>query len=162
MPHARADLNFENGKMDCIFPASLRMMPNKDDFIESKPIKIVRAFVFTFSKPINLQQLKGKNIALRRGLSYGNVRDKIDANFIELNNVESAMRLLRKHRVDAVIEYHQDLMAAKNQLQYTTSPRFLKDQPVYQTQDSVVCHNNKSNQVFINELNEVIGTLKTH
>jgi len=159
MPHARADMSFQKGQVDCIFPASLTTMPNKQQLVQSQPLNIVSAFVFTRHAPMSLSQLKGKNVALRRGLTYGNVRDKVEANFVDLNNVESGLLLLQKERVDAVIEYMQDLKAARNQLQLRKLPSYLEDQPVYEAQDAVVCYNRPENLNFMNELNQIISSL---
>lgn len=44
---ARTGVLFDDGKYDCIFPASTQTMPQKDKLIESLPINFAKAHFFT-------------------------------------------------------------------------------------------------------------------
>ena len=52
-------------------------IPNPDSFISSKPINITKAYIFSLTTYQSIQEFEGKRLAIRRGLSIGNIRKKI-------------------------------------------------------------------------------------
>ncbi|WP_334313413.1 hypothetical protein [Psychrosphaera algicola] len=116
VPMARADQMFERKLVNCIFPASTAQMPNKERFIQSKPLKTIYAYILVKNKALLNQSLADKNIALKRGLGFGNIRNRIFANYVELNTDELVLKMLKRERVDAIVAYLPDLIAAQHKI----------------------------------------------
>lgn len=159
VPMARADLLFERHLVDCVFPGSTAQMSNREKLGQSKPLRTIYAYIFVKDKETLQHSFKDKNIALRRGLGFGNVRERLFANFIDLNSDELALKMLNKGRVDAVVAYFPDLVAAQHKMGERHLPYYDEKRPIYQAEEALVCHKNIKTDKYISTANQLIKNL---
>ena len=157
---ARVDLLFAQKKIDCLFPASTSTMPSPQNYVVSKPVNSTFAFVFSIEPYQSLQQFEGKVLAIRRGLSVGNIRTNFDADFANIASDTAMINFLHKHRADGLIGYLEDMQAAYKSMGLPMD-FYNKAHPVHVSEDAFVCHKNAFTQAKITSFNRTIDALKT-
>lgn len=158
-PPGRAGILWDNKEVNCLFPGSSNAMPNKSNFVMSEPAFLSNAFLFSNTPYTTIDEFKFKRIAIRRGFSYGNIRDQFPATYVELETEAALVEFLLKNRVDAMIAYITDTYATFRDSNHQL-PFYLQAQPVYQSVDAFLCHKNKQNIQFIKSANAVIHEWK--
>lgn len=149
-PPGRVEVLFADKQVDCLFPGSTEHMEGKDNFIQSAAVQELRAYIFSRKKYHNLKDFNGKNIGIQRGFSYGKIRERFEANFVELTSNENAFNMLNKQRLDAVVAYLPDALAVQDKMQLP-SAYYAPDSAIHAAVDAFVCH--KEAEPFIMEMN---------
>lgn len=158
-PPSRAELLWVNKKIDCLFPANIATMQTEHPMLSSLAINVVEAFIFSNNEYTNLDVFKPRLVALRRGISYGNIRETLEANFLELNSDEQSIKMLKKNRVDGIIAYYSDISGVCKALDIPM-PYFNSDLPVYVASEHLVCFDNAANRTLIEQTNKKIMQLQ--
>lgn len=158
-PQARIDKMFHQFDVDCIFPASTNNMLDPERFIQSAEIASIDAFLFSREPYQASSQFYKKNIGIKYGVSLGGIRQKLKANYVELESNEHLVKLLRAGRIDAFIAYEVDAIATYKLLD--VEPDFhLASSPVYTTNEAFVCHRNEKNMAALHNINKVIASIE--
>lgn len=157
---ARVDLLFAQKKIDCLFPASTATMPSPQNYISSKPVNITKAYIFSIEPYSSLNEFEGKVLAIRRGLSIGNIRTKFNADYANINSDAAMVRFLHKERADGMVAYLADAKAAYKSLDLAID-FYQESIPVHTSEDAIVCHKNAFTQAKIASFNRTIDKLKT-
>jgi ABC-type amino acid transport substrate-binding protein len=157
-PPARVDYLFQKHQIDCIFPASTATMSQPENFLESLSVNQNRAFLFTKKRYVSIEQFAGKNIAIRRGFSIGNIRKKLTANFIELNTDEALIEFLNKNRVDGIIAYFADIKSAYI-AKHQPLDFYLADSPIYEVEERFVCHKSTKTKSVLKRIDKTIAAM---
>jgi hypothetical protein len=158
-PPIRAELLWSNKEVDCLFPANIAKMKNTEMLTSSLAINRIKAFIFSNIEYTNLEVFETKTLALRRGTSYGNVKNNLQANFLELNSDEQGIKMLRKNRVKGMIAYYSDIIGVYKALNLPI-PYFNPDLPVYIASEHLVCFDNAENNALIKRTNQKITQLQ--
>lgn len=156
---ARVDLLFAQKKIDCLFPASTATMPSPQNYISSKPVNTTSAYIFATKPYESLDQFKGKILAIRRGLSVGNIRTNFDADFANITSDTAMIQFLHKQRADGIVAYLTDIKAAYESLALPMD-YYRIDAPVHTSEDAFVCHKNAFTQAKIASFNRTIDKLR--
>jgi ABC-type amino acid transport substrate-binding protein len=159
VPPSRGEFMWQNKEADCLFPANTNTMDKDSPLLSSLPFNTVRAFIFARHPYSSLSVFENKDIALRRGTTYGGIRSKIKANFIDLNSDEQGIKILEKYRVDALIAYYSDAVGAYNALKIPLH-YFNPNLPVYVASEHLVCFDSEANRLLIEQTNNRITTLE--
>ncbi|BDX06174.1 hypothetical protein [Planctobacterium marinum] len=159
MPPARVAIEFPKNYLNCIFPASTETMPNKQLLLESSPLEVAYAYLFTLEEQRRDELNANSKIAIRRGFTYGGIRRSLSANYIELDDDATVLQFLNLKRVDAVISYLADIQGAAENLKFPM-PHFQKYTPIYAAREAFVCHDNSRNKIFIEQVNDAIQKWK--
>jgi ABC-type amino acid transport substrate-binding protein len=154
IPPARADIMFEKKTIDCLFPASKTTISHPETLLQSDKLATIHAYIFSRKAYDDPSFFTGKSVAIRRGFTFGGVRNRIDASYIELENETAGLQFLAKHRVEGVIGYLPDILGAQQLLGLSDVNYFYKT-PIYSANEAIVCHKNESNRQFINQVNEI-------
>ena len=85
IPPSRAEKLFAEKSLDCLFPGHIAFMDNRRELIQSTPVNINKAFIFTKHTYTNLDDFDRQYISIRRGLSYGEVAKRIKARYLRVN-----------------------------------------------------------------------------
>ncbi|GAA0855338.1 hypothetical protein GCM10009114_14020 [Aliiglaciecola litoralis] len=152
VPPARAELLYQQKKVNCLFPGSLENMEGKHQMIESNPLATVHAYVFSLEEKDVKPDIKAQRIAIRRGFSFDSIRKKLNAEFIDVNSEVVAIQFLLKQRVDAIVSYLSDLQGAQQALNLTTT-EFYKSTSIYAANEAFICHNTSKNNDFVRKVN---------
>ena len=152
MTPARAEIMFDNRYFQCLFPASKTTIPNSERLIQSAALTSVEAYIFSKVKYADHQFFENKIIAIRRGFSYGNFRDVLQAKYIELEDDQATLQFLLKGRADALIGYLPDIIGAQKLLNIAPDTLFYH-KPIYIAEEAIVCHDSATNRAFINKAN---------
>ena len=155
VPATRMLGQFFQSDVSCLFPGSKNTMPGKETLIQSKPLKIAKAYLFT-AKSNSLEQSPKALIALRRGYIYGGVRQKVNADFVELSTAKETLKSLTLSRVDAVIGYLPEIRAAAIE-EKIDMPFYDESDPIYESSHRFVCHDTAENRQFILKANKQIS-----
>jgi ABC-type amino acid transport substrate-binding protein len=159
IPPIRAELLLNNKEVDCLFPANIATMKNTAPLSSSLAINVIKAFIFSNNEYTNLGIFETKTLALRRGTSYGDVKNTLQANFLELNTDEQGIKMLTKNRVEGVIAYYSDIIGVYKALNLPI-PYFNPDFPVYVASEHLVCFDNAENNALIELTNQKIIQLQ--
>lgn len=157
---ARVDLLFEKQDVDCLFPASTATIPNPDSFISSKPINITKAYIFSLTTYQSIQEFEGKRLAIRRGLSIGNIRKKFNAQYINIDSDTALIKFLHKNRTDGIIAYIADINSAYKALELPLD-YYNQENPIHASLDAFVCHKTEINDKKMKEINKKIKELSS-
>jgi len=160
MPPSRVEVEFYKDYLNCIFPASTETILEKDTLLESHPLAVTNAYIFTVEEQPLAELNEASRIGIRRGFSYGGIRQSFPANYIELDDDATVLQFLTLGRVDAVISYLVDIHGAAQSLRLPI-PQFRKDRPIHTSREAFVCHDNSTNRLFIEQLNNAIHQWKT-
>jgi len=159
MPPGRAGRLFDKEKIHCLFPASLATIPNKDELVQSVSVNVTHAFLFSSLQNIEDNSWQPKLVAIRRGFLFGNVRQKLLAEFIELESDVLTLEFYRKKRVDAVVAYLSDMHSASLTLNMQV-PAYNAKSPIHSVDEAFVCNQGRTASIFIKSLNERLMQLK--
>lgn len=161
-PPARAGVLFDDGKYDCIFPASTQTMPQKDKLIESLPINFAKAHFFTL-EPVAVNQIFDDvdlQLGVRRGFSYGEVVRKFQPQqVVEVNTELQNLGMLRKQRVDAFIAYIPDILFHLSK-EDISDIYYDADTPLHVHSENIVCHATEQSTALIEQINVRIQALR--
>jgi ABC-type amino acid transport substrate-binding protein len=160
LPPSRVGLIWQQKQADCIFPANTNTMLDDGPLLSSLPINTVKAYLFSLQPYAQVSDFNDKVIALRRGTTYGNIRNKLTAQFVELNSDEQGIQMLAKHRVDGLIAYYSDAVGAYEAVKLAMH-YYNHEQPVYVASEHLVCFDNAKNKLFISQTNQKINDLNT-
>ncbi len=155
-PYGRLDLLMEGRQIDCLFPGSTETMGHKEELIESLPLHEEPAYLFANQKYASIDEFQYRRIAIRRGLTIGGIREKLDATFIELESDQALVKFMQLGRADAVVSYLHDMQGAYQALQMKL-PFYSDKSPVYKSREAFVCLKTKKNIDFINQANQLIN-----
>ena len=155
VPYSRFDALIADGTVDCLFPESITTTSNPEQFIQSDALSTVQAFIFSKMPYQSHQEFEGSGVSIRRGLSYGGVRQKLAANYVELGSDEALVKFLELGRVDAFIAYLSDVSEVYKNLNITTH-FYLPTLPIYEAKEAFVCNNTNRNAAFIIKVNSQI------
>lgn len=155
VPYSRFDALMADGTVDCLFPESITTASNPEQFIQSDALSTVQAFIFSKMPYKSHQDFEKRGISIRRGLSYGGVREKLAANYVELGSDEALVKFLELGRVDGFIAYLSDVSEVYKNLNINTH-FYLPTLPIYEVKEAFVCHNTNKNAAFINKVNNQI------
>ncbi|MDM7859018.1 hypothetical protein QTP81_00185 [Alteromonas sp. ASW11-36] len=155
MPPGRVEVEFTKDYLNCIFPASTETMSNRHQLLESYPLEVTYAYIFTRDEQTFAALNAGSNIAIRRGFTYGGVRQTLPARYVELDDDETVLQFLHLGRVDAIISYLVDTQGAAESLQLPV-PHFQQDTPIHTARETFVCQKSTQNQAFIRQVNDSI------
>ncbi|GEA09752.1 hypothetical protein [Alteromonas sp. KUL49] len=159
MPPTRVEVEFPKGYLNCIFPASRETMQEKHTLLESHPLEVTSAYVFTIGEQPQAGLNTESRIAIRRGFTFGGIRQSLPAEYIELDDDVTILQFLTLGRVDAVISYLIDIQGAAERLQIAV-PQFQKDRPIHTSREAFVCHDNEVNRSFVEQINQAIREWK--
>jgi len=165
-PPGRAFKLLKNHNVDCIFPASTAMFPTSKGYIQSHSVNEVHAYIFTRFPYKSIDEIVGKTIAISRGFSYGGVRERLKANYIELGSELAKTEFFRKGRVDGFVSYKEDVepLYSAEQLDF---PFHIPSRPYYTAKEAFVCVDKPNLVNFVNKINKFIAkhapnSLKKH
>lgn len=156
LPMSRADKMFVTRRVDCIFPASTSFIPNPELYLQSQPVNTVEAFIFYRSELPENPSLDGKVIAIRRGLNFGDFIDKHNAEFVEFNSDILVLQALYLGRIDAIVAYLPDLIAAQQKAGIRQFPNYDASAPIYRTVDALVCRKNVETTKIVELANQLL------
>ncbi|KFZ27832.1 hypothetical protein IDAT_12580 [Pseudidiomarina atlantica] len=143
-----------------MFPASTATIPNPDSFISSKPINITKAYIFSLTTYQSIQEFEGKRLAIRRGLSIGNIRKKFNAQYINIDSDTALIKFLHKNRTDGIIAYIADINSAYKALELPLD-YYNQENPIHASLDAFVCHKTEINDKKMKEINKKIKELSS-
>jgi polar amino acid transport system substrate-binding protein len=110
-PGKRLFANLENGRVQ-VWMGIGQWAPNGTTLVGSTPLSHIELRVYYLDAPpiTSKDELKGMNIALLRGYSYGDWRDYIlnpqnGIVYHEIDSREAALKMLKSKRVDYYIDY---------------------------------------------------------
>ncbi|MFT5675714.1 MAG: hypothetical protein ACI808_001646 [Paraglaciecola sp.] len=161
VPPGRAYKLLLNRSVDCIFPASLATLNNKKDFLASKPVNTTQAYIFSKEPYLSIQEFEDKNIAIQRGFSFGNIRGRLKANYIELSSDKASIGFLSLGRVDGFIAYLLDAETTYKMMG-TELDSYQVDEPVHKIEESFVCRLHAQNIKWLQSANRHINTMVKH
>ena len=147
-PAGRAVRTLFKKEVECIFPASTQTMEPTIPLIQSKAITEVEAYLFSLTPYRETSEFEGKNIGIRREMSYGRIRQRLKANYVDLLTEKAKAQFLLSGRVDGIISYKKDLEVVFEQLGKTL-PFYLASRPVYIAKDAFVCVDTPKTRAFI-------------
>lgn len=154
MPPSRIEVEFNKQYIDCIFPASSKGMGDTSGLIESSVVKDIVAYVFSVDE--KWLERRQPAIAIRRGFDYGNVRESLNAQYVELSSDLDSIKMLASGRVDAIIGYLPEITAATALLGIPLL-HYDVGKPLYIQKDAMVCHDKPSTREYIAQVNAVIA-----
>lgn len=154
LPPARAEILYARKNISCLFPGSLESVDGKEHMIESNPLAVVHAFIFSLDKPLSSSNLNGQRVAIRRGFTFGGIRKVIDAKFVEVEPETAAIKFLMRQRVIAVIGYLPDILGAQKALKLDDLVLHRSD-PIYSANEAFICHKTHKNINFVNDVNRL-------
>ena len=154
-PYGRLTMLIDAKQIDCLFPGSTETMEPKHGLIESLPLHQEPAYLFSYQPHNSVDEFQHRRIAIRRGLTIGGIRDKLDARFIELESDQALVKFMQLGRADAVVSYLHDMQGAYQALQMDL-PFYLTTSPVYTNREAFVCLNTEKNTDFVNRVNQLI------
>lgn len=157
---ARADVLFSQHKIDCLFPASTAAMGQANNYISSTPINRTHAYIFATEPYDSIEKFKGKTLAIRRGLSIGRIRSRLEANYADIASDTAMISFLHKKRADGMLAYLADSVAAYESLGLPLD-YYNENLPIHTSEDAFVCHKNAFTQSKINAFNRVIEALRS-
>ncbi|XOV78127.1 MAG: hypothetical protein ACFHVJ_14410 [Aestuariibacter sp.] len=140
VPPARVEVEFRSKNANCLFPGSVKSMPGGDQLLQSDPVQKVQAFIFTMRPYSNINQLNESVLGIRRGFTFGSFRERFSGNFVDLPNDVTAFTMLHKERLDGVVAYLPDALAAQHQIKMSPRAFYLQEQVIYEAPDAFVCH----------------------
>lgn len=152
LPPARAEILYAQKDISCLFPGSLESVDGKEQMIESNPLAIVHAYIFSLNKPKTKLTVKDQLVAIRRGFTFGGIRKNLNAKFVEVDSEKAALQFLLRRRVDAIIGYLPDLVGAQKALNLG-SIVLHKSEPVYSANEAFICHKTIQNSAFVEDVN---------
>lgn len=160
LPVARAFLEFEECSDCCITPAN----KNSDfynytstEYIESLPMSIARIYIFSPpKKPVvtDIQQLIGKKVGGRIGLSYGKLVDSTLKNIDRVADLEFNIKKLQSGRLEYMVEYNPDTLHEMKRLGVNLP--YDSNRPVAIHKDAVLCKSSSENKKLIEKINKTI------
>lgn len=159
VPPSRAELMWANKETRCLFPANTNTMGGDESLLSSLPVNTVKAYIFSLQPYLSLNEFENKQLALRRGTSYGGIRSQLNAQFIDLNSDEQGIQLLKKQRVDGLIAYYSDAVGAYEALNIPLH-YYNPSLPVYIASEHLVCFDNEKNKLLIEQTNKTILELE--
>lgn len=154
-PYGRLDILFDSQQIDCLFPGSTTTMGNTQPLIESQPLNQEPAYIFSVQPYNTVDDFHHRRIAIRRGMTIGGIRDKIDAEFIELESDNALVKFIELGRADAFVAYLQDVKGIYQKLQLDM-PYYIPSRPLYLARESFVCHQTEGNEAFIQRINKLL------
>jgi len=163
IPPARSVHMFNQKKLDCLFPASTQTILGTHNLVESTPIQVAKAFLFTNKPYQSFNEFSDKTIAIRRGFSYGNIRKNFKTKFIELDSHNAVVKFFLLGRADGFIAYLTDTQSAYLHLNNNLSSSgtfYNPEQAIYAARESFVCHQNEKNKRFIENVSKRIDHWK--
>ncbi|MCU7555329.1 hypothetical protein OCL06_12100 [Alteromonas sp. ASW11-19] len=155
LPPARADREFEKAYVDCLFPASTAAMEVTHPVLQSEAVSVVSAYLFRKSPNGGVASNGLPVIAVRHGLSFGEARKRLNANFVETSGPLQSLNLLMKGRVTHALSYLPDMTGAARRLNVPV-PYYDSQGAVYSAEDAFVCKDTEQNRVFLTEVNAFI------
>ena len=155
VPPARAERLFDKGEVDCLFPASTTTMDVPFALIQSETVTEVTAYLFSLKSYQSVEEFLGRAVALRRGFSFGKIRQNYSMKFVELESETRAIQFLLRGRVEAVIGYALDVENAIKELK--VQPLYFNPSlPLYTAYEAFVCRDNSRNRDFVERINPII------
>lgn len=158
-PPARSKMLFRRGSVNCIFPAGLTAYHVPFEIIQSQPIRIIKAYLYTNEPYSNVKLARENNIAIRRGFTFGGFRVNNPANYIDLDSDQSALKFLMRDRVDGVIGYHPDIELAAKESNIPL-PFYAENKPIYTAKDAFVCRAEAKTRKFLRQINGPISQFR--
>jgi ABC-type amino acid transport substrate-binding protein len=152
LPPARAQRLFDKAEISCLFPGSKTTIPDSSKLIESLPLTQVEAYIFSLTPYAEAADFSHQAIAIHRGFTYGNIRQKIPAKYVELEDEQATLLFLEKGRVAGVIGYLPDVQGAL-ELMDLPKDRYFYGDAIYSAAEAMVCHDTPENQAFIEQVN---------
>ncbi|MBL4712665.1 MAG: hypothetical protein JKX75_09270 [Gammaproteobacteria bacterium] len=158
-PLSRAVYSFKQLKFDCFMAASIKVMKSyyNIDVIQSEPFLTWGVGVYTLkSKPLinHIRELEKKSAVKLRGNDFiHNLKEKYKLH--SLHNVTSDQQvidMLKVKRVDVAFYWYPSFTLLDN---LHRNNQF----SVYESQDALVCHPNRKNELFIQDFNQRLKTL---
>ena len=144
-----------------MFPGHIAVMDNRNELIQSTPVNINNAYIFTKQPYSTLENFDKQYISMRRGLIYGDVTKRIKARYWEVNTDRQNIELLQLDRIDGFVAY---LLDAQGTYQQMGLPMhyYNPELPVYSVPESLICYDTPANQKLINASNEKISEMLTN
>jgi ABC-type amino acid transport substrate-binding protein len=158
VPPGRAYKLLLDKRVDCIFPASLATLALRKDFLASEVLNTTQAYIFSKEPYLSMKEFEGKTIAIRRGFSFGNIRSRLKANYIELGSDKASIRFLSLGRVDGFIAYLLDAETTYKMMGIELDS-YQVDEPVHKSEESFVCRKNEQNIEWLQGANRHINTI---
>ncbi|NQZ32568.1 MAG: transporter substrate-binding domain-containing protein [Oceanospirillaceae bacterium] len=160
---------FKKDTNSCIFPANLDVVTkvvgkkSKAKFISAESVDYVGLVAITEAGDTKIEtraDLAEKNIAISPILNSSNFLQGIDSAALKLaDNNEVLLKMLYRHKVDAIIAFMPDILLAAKKLNYplphSTDIWFIKKHPI-----SIVCHDTANNRIFVQQFNKQLQQLK--
>lgn len=159
LPPGRSYKQLGNKMTDCLFPASLNTFETKEGFIQSKPVFKVSAYLFSTAPYKSLKEFEGKLVGIRRGFSYGEVRSRLKFRYVDLPSEYAKTKFLESGKVTGFIAYKKDVEVVYGETGLPL-PFHLLSAPVYEADETFVCHDNPKTREFLLEINTSAGLRK--
>lgn len=173
-PPARALSYFFEGHFDCVFPAEIRYLAVKGNYLQTSPVNYAKVYLVSKKQGKHYQDDNFSNldlVAVQRGYTYGGKINELPENKrLVVNNIEQQIGLLMKGRADAFLVFVPDLYLVIDQ-KLTEKLWFEKGSPLSVHQENLVCWENESTRQLINstdailkklQLDDLLGTASTH
>ena len=161
-PIIRAKHLFNTRKIDCISPSDASADAFPFPSVQSSPLNIAKAYIFTRSNDnviSSLNGLKGKQVGIRKGLEFGGRLENQALNLEPVWDTEQNYKKLINKRIDAFIAYVPDIWGYFNSKELP-GLTYDKSKPIVSYQESVACHDTPANHAFIKQLNFALQKLK--
>ena len=161
-PIIRAKHLFRSKQLNCISPTDGSTDPFPFATIQSLPLNLAKAYIFSKQGgPVysDLKELKGLNIGVRKGLEFGGKLDQYPLNIEPVWDTEQNYKKLLSGRIDAFIAYVPDLWGYFGS-QHIPQLAYNKSKPILVYQESVACHDTPENRAFIKQLNTALQQLQ--
>ncbi|XYK81063.1 MAG: substrate-binding periplasmic protein [Labrenzia sp.] len=168
VPVLRAAENFENRRIDCMFPTSEFAIDagsvSAEESVFSDPINFIRLVAYVKNgvvPPARLSDLSGKSIAFRHGFHLPE-DIKTSAALIErVPTLQSGYQMLRAGRVDVLLAYIPDFLifSAENGIQDVGMDRLFYLHP---QREMILCRKSDKTERFIRAFNAALDRAKSN
>lgn len=156
-PAARAR-QFMLTEKSCLFPVDMQYFDVGVSLIQSQAFVKIPIKIFSLSKAMMLEELKGKRVGMRLGLLYGKSVDQLkkDWNVEYVDTLAQNMKKLESGRLDAIVEFELDVDEY-----FKKNPKIKNWQdnskPIEILSDALVCVDTEKNRKVIDRFNKTIN-----
>ena len=161
-PPGRAELVFKTCENCCLTPANKNpeFYNFSKDIVESDSMNTAKIYIFVKKgeKTIfKLEDLKGKEVGIRRGMPYGKSFERSNLKTHTVNTIEKNIFLTLTNRIDAFIAYVPDAYYAFRNVRMDPFPHEIS-KPLAVHPDRLVCRG--VSLEFMNQFNSLLNDLK--
>lgn len=164
-PATRAMKLLETREALCLFPSSLALKQHQNNKVGSLPINTAKAYFMALKKISTERMLRTDLPPLKlgywRGNTYGGKIEQLSHHIlVDADTDIQAARLIERERIDVMLAYIPDSL---NLIYANPEKPWLFDQNshFYTQDDSFVCHDTPLARALIDDMNQIITSMKT-